>query len=76
MVSDPQPTPAQVEAAAKALAAWLGQGWDGQHDRDISADFSDWCFDGAGNLKMQGGKPALRRAAAAILAAAQQKTTL
>ena len=67
--------PPSIEAAARVLAAWLGHAQVGQHDRDISPEFPDWCFDGAGNLKMQGGKPALLRVAAAMLAAAQGAAT-
>ena len=63
-------TPPSVETAARVLATWLGTTSDGQSDRDISPEFHDWCFDGVGNLKMQGGKPALRRVAVAMLAAA------
>lgn len=59
-----------VEAAAQVLAAWIGYSWDGLHDRDISAQCRDWAYSGSGDLGMQGGKPALRRVARAMLDAA------
>lgn len=65
-----QPAEQAVEAAAKVLAAWIGYAWDGLHDRDISAEYRDWCWNGAGHLNMQGGKPALRRVARAMIEAA------
>jgi hypothetical protein len=60
-----------VEAAAKEIAAWINYAWDGLHDRDISGQYPDWCYNGIGDLSMQGGKPALRRIARAALTAAR-----
>jgi hypothetical protein len=51
-------TPQSIDSAAQALATWLGYAWDGLSDRDISAEYPDWAFNGIGALHMQGGKPA------------------
>lgn len=59
---------ALVEDGAKIIADWIGYAWEGLGDRDISAEFPDWAYDGIMSLQMQGGKPALRKVAAAILA--------
>jgi hypothetical protein len=58
---------ADVDAAARILATWIGYSWDGLSDRDISAEYPDWARNGIGDLHMQGGKPALRRVVTAIL---------
>lgn len=57
-----------VEDGAKILAKWLGYDWDGLSDRDISDNYPDWAFNGIGHKGLQGGKPALRKVAASILA--------
>jgi len=64
------------EAAARVLAEWFGYAWDGLHDRDISNRYPDWVYDGIGGKKFQGGRPALRRVAQAMLAAATVKPDL
>lgn len=64
------PSPEQIEAAARVLARWINYAWDGLHDRDISAEFPDWAYNGIGSLSMQGGKPALRRVAREMMEAA------
>lgn len=63
-----------VEEGAKILAKWIGYAWDGLSDRDISAEYKDWAYSGSGALSMQGGKPALRKVAAAILALAATRS--
>lgn len=64
------------EAPARVLAEWLGYAWDGLHDRDISNRYPDWVYDDIGGKKFQGGRPALRRVAQAMLAAATVKPDL
>jgi hypothetical protein len=59
----------RVEAVAKILAHWIRYDWDDLHNRDISAEFTDWAYNGIGDLHMQGGKPALRRVAQKMIAA-------
>lgn len=53
-----------LEAAAKKLAAWIRCDYDDLSDRDISADYPDWTASG-----LQGGKPAVRKAAQKIVTA-------
>jgi hypothetical protein len=61
------PAPADaVEEGAKLLAAWFRYDWNGMGDRDISAEFRDF----AKLPDFQGGRPALRKMAARILALA------
>ena len=57
-----------VEEGAKILAKWLRYAWDGLQDRDISAEYPDWTHNSFGGYQLQGGKPALRKVASAILA--------
>lgn len=64
------------EAPARVLAEWLGYAWDGLHDRDISNRYPDWVYDDIGGKKFQGGRPALRRVAQAMLATATVKSGL
>lgn len=64
------------EAPARVLAEWLGYAWDGLHDRDISNRYPDWVYDDIGGKNFQGGRPALRRVAQAMLAAATVKPDL
>jgi len=63
-----------IEEGAKILAKWIGYAWDGLSDRDISAEYKDWAYNGIGALGMQGGKPALRKVAASILALAASRS--
>lgn len=63
-----------IEEGAKILAKWIGYAWDGLSDRDISAEYKDWAYNGIGALGMQGGKPALRKIAASILALAATRS--
>lgn len=64
---------AAIEAGAKILAKWICYAWEGLSDRDISGEFPDWARNGIGALGMQGGKPALRKVSAAILALSTRK---
>ena len=57
---------------AKLLAEWIGYSWDGLRNEDISDKWPDWAFNGIGRKHMQGGKPALRKIATAMIAAAQE----
>jgi hypothetical protein len=59
-----------IEAGAKAVAKALGYAWEGLNDRDISVRFPDIHFSLMGGLNLQGGKPACRRFAKAVLEAA------
>ncbi len=59
-----------VEEAAKLLCSWIGYAWEGCGDMDISDEYPDWAYNGIGTKDMQGGKPALRKIARAMLAAA------
>ena len=61
-----------VEEGARVLAKWIGYAWDGLSERDISAEYPDWV--GHSSLNMQGGKPALRKVAAAILSLAATRS--
>jgi hypothetical protein len=63
-----------IEEGAKVLAQWIRYAWDGLPDQDISAEYPDWSYNGIGSLSMQGGKPALRKVAAAILALAATRS--
>jgi len=63
-----------IEEGAKILAKWIGYAWDGLSDRDISAECKDWAYNGIGALGMQGGKPALRKVAASVLALAATRS--
>lgn len=63
-----------IEEGAKVLAHWIRYAWDGIPDQDISAEYPDWSYNGIGSLRMQGGKPALRKVAAAILALAATRS--
>ena len=63
-----------IEEGAKILAKWIGYAWDGLGERDISADYRDWSYNGIGALSMQGGKPALRKVASSILARAATRS--
>lgn len=58
-----EPSDELVEEAAKKLCAWIGYAWEGAGERDISSEYPDWCSNG----RMQGGKPALRKIARAML---------
>lgn len=57
-----------VEEGAKIIASWIGYAWDGLGERDISDQYPDWSYNGIGSRGMQGGRPALRKIAAKILA--------
>jgi len=59
-----------IEEGAKLLAAWFKHSWDGLGDRDISGIYPDF----AKIPHFQGGKPALRKIAAAILALAATRS--
>ena len=64
-----------VETGAKLIAGWINYSWEGLGERDNSSEYPDWAFNGIGSLHMQGGKPACRRLAKAILQAALTKAT-
>lgn len=58
-----------LEAAAIELSSWIRCGWEYLDDIDISDRFPDWACNGIGHLHMQGGRPAVRKAAARVITA-------
>jgi hypothetical protein len=58
------------EAAAMALAKWLGYVWEGLGDNDLKGVYPDWHHHSQFGLSFQGGKPAVRRAVDMIETAA------
>lgn len=61
--------PKALEAAAIELASWARYDWEYLDERDISDRFPDWASNGIGHLHMQGGRPAVRKAATKIITA-------
>ncbi|MBB5040851.1 NUMOD4 motif-containing HNH endonuclease [Shinella fusca] len=59
-----------IEEGAKVLAAWLKHSWEGLGDRDISDSYPDFTK----IPHFQGGKPALRKVAASIIALAATRS--
>lgn len=50
-----------IDAAAKALAKWIGYAWDGLSEgRIIDKGFRPWHYSHAGGKQFQGGKEDLR----------------